>query len=216
MLQSTQAAVNKSTSTKYEDHTGLLHKLAARGWGRLEAAGVPTAYDDVFQLMSESFVRCQKTFDPTKGFTFSAYYGRSCWNNFNKWAADQIEEKHELGLVSVESLSVEHDDGAGSDAYEFINCAAEDDTDESAEDRLQSRQESHRAARMLSPDAKRVIALLVHNSPELLAFVAERNARMLKRIVNINLWVIFDFLGIPRPKAAMIRAELERVYGVKL
>ncbi len=69
---------------------------------------------------------------------------------------------------------------------------------------------------MLSPTAKRVIALLVHDAPELLAFVAERNARMLKRIVNINLWPIFDFLEIPRPKAAMIRAELERVYDVKL
>src|SRR5229473_2525481 len=94
MLQSTQAVVNKSTSTKYEDHTGLLHKLAARGWGRLEGAGVPTAYDD----------------------------------------------------------------GGGSDAYEFISCAMDDDTDESAEERLEARQESHRAARMLSPNAKRVIA----------------------------------------------------------
>jgi hypothetical protein len=216
MLQLTKAVTNKSSSVKYEDHTGLLHKLAARGWGRLEAAGVSTAYDDVFQLMSESFVRAQKTFDPTKGFSFSAYYGQSCWHNFNKWAAKQIEEKHELGLISVDALSAEHEDGGSSDAYEFINTAMDDDTDESAQDRLEARQESHRAARLLSPNAKRVIALLIHNSPALLEYVAERNARMLKRIVNINLWTIFDFLEIPRPKAALIRAELERVYGVKL
>ncbi len=80
--------------------------------------------------MSESFVRAQKTFDPTKGFSFSAYYGQSCWHNFNKWAAKLIEEKQELGLVSVEAMSIEHDAGASSDAYESIGGAMDDDTNE--------------------------------------------------------------------------------------
>lgn len=217
MLQSAHAApANRSTSTAFEDHTGMLHKLAKRGWGRLQDAGVTVPYDDVFQLMCESFVRCQSKYDPLTGFSFSAYYGRSCWNNFNRWAEHVIEERHTLGMVSVEELT-----GAGpeegGDALEFCDFAsAEDDTHESPEDILAARQESHRAARLLSLDAKRVVAQLVRNSPELLAFVEAKNARMLKKIVNINLNVIFEFLEIPRPKARAIKDELRQVYGVAL
>jgi DNA-directed RNA polymerase specialized sigma24 family protein len=217
MLQSAQVTTaTKSTSTAFEDHTGMLHKLARRGWGRLQEAGLTTPYEDVFQIMCESFVRCQPKYDPATGFTFSAYYGRSCWNNFNKWAEHLIEEKHTLGMVSVEALAGTDEEGGEGDAFEFLESSqSEEDAHESPEDILAARQESHLAARMLSTDAKRVVQL-VHHSPELLAYVEAKNARMLKKIVNINLWTIFDFLEIPRPRARAIRQELQQVYGVAL
>ena len=218
MLQSAHAApVTRSTSIAFEDHTGMLHKLAKRGWGRLQEAGVTVPYEDVFQLMCESFVRCQSKYDPATGFSFAAYYGRSCWNNFNRWAEHVIEERHTLGMISVEELSGAAPDEDAGDVFEFCDFSDnEDDAHDSPEDILAARQESHRAARMLSLDARHVVAQLVHNSPALLAFVEAKNARALKKIVNINLGVIFEFLEIPRPKARAIRAELERVYGVAL
>jgi hypothetical protein len=215
MLQSAQASiVTKSTSTRFEDHTGMLHKLAKRGWGRLLEAGVTLPYEDVFQFMCESFVMCQSKYDPSTGFSFGAYYGRSCWNNFNKWAERQIDEKHTLGMVSVEELTGGVGEDAG-DALEFCDFGQEeDDAHDSPEEILEARQESHRAARALSPTAKRVVALLVHHTQELLAFVEAHNARGMKRIVNINLNVIFNFLEITNK--AGVKAELERVYGVTL
>jgi DNA-directed RNA polymerase specialized sigma24 family protein len=212
MLQSAQSNINTRTSTRYEDHTGMLHKLAKRGWGRLQEAGLDTAYEDVFQQMCESFVKCQATYKPDTGFSFSAYYGRSIWNNFNAWAERLIDEKHTLGLISVESLCKADDDGEG-DAFEFIEQEDEEDT---PEDRLAARQESHRLARLLSDDAKRMVALLAHQTPALEHWMAERNARMLRKTHTVNLWLIGEFLGFERNKVSRLRLELERVYGVEL
>jgi DNA-directed RNA polymerase specialized sigma24 family protein len=218
MLQLAKVAQvsSKAYSTKFEDHTGMLHKLAKRAWGRLQEAGVTVPYEDVFQNFCESFVRCEATFKADTGFTFSAYYGRSCWNNFNRWAEGQINEKHTLGMVSVEELGNDSDHDGGGDVLEFGDFADEDDAHESPEDILSARQESHRAARMLTPVAKRVVALLAHNTPELLAFMDQRNARMLKKSDNITLRVIFDFLDLAPARARAVRAELQQVYGVTL
>jgi DNA-directed RNA polymerase specialized sigma24 family protein len=212
MLQSAQSTINTRTSTRYEDHTGMLHKLAKRGWGRLQEAGLDVTYEDVYQHMCESFVKCQSTYKVDTGFSFSAYYGRSIWNNFNHWAERQIEEKHTLGLVSVESLCGSDDEGE-TDVFEFIE---QEDDEETPEDRLAARQESHRLARMLSDDAKRMVALLAHQTPALEQWMDERNARMLKKTYQINLWLIGEFLGFERKKVSRLRLELERVYGVEL
>jgi DNA-directed RNA polymerase specialized sigma24 family protein len=214
MLQSAQSTTDVRTSTRYEDHTGMLHKLAKRGWGRLLENGLETPYEDVFQQMCESFVKCQATYKADTGFSFSAYYGRSIWNNFNKWAERLIEEKHTLGMVSVESLCGSDEEGE-RDVYEFIE-QNEDDADDSPEERLAARQESHRLARMLSDDAKRIVALLVNPTADLQAWFDARNARMLKKFQHINIWMIGEYLELKRDKTARLRLELERVYGVIL
>jgi hypothetical protein len=216
-IQAAPVAVSpKFASTNYEDHTGMLHTHARKGWGRLEANGVTVEYGDVFQHMCESFLICQRTYDPSTGFSFGAYYGRSIWNNFNKWAERLIEERQVLGMVSLDALS----DATCSDSssvLEFADFADDgDDSYDSPEDIISARQQSHNAARMLTPTAKRVVALLVHHTPALLAYVEERNSRMLRKMVNINLWTIMDFLEVPRPMARALRIELGQVYGIEL
>ncbi|MEZ2310854.1 hypothetical protein AB6809_29840 [Paraburkholderia sp. RCC_158] len=192
----------------------MLHKLARKGWGRLQEVGLSTPYEDVFQFMCESFVRCQPKYDPATGFTFSAYYGRSCWNNFNKWAERLCLEHTQLGMVSVEVLGGASDGDESRDVYEFLDAA--DDDHDTPEERLEARQESHRAARALSPVAKQVIALLVHQTPEFMAFFDERNARLTKKFTAVTLGMIFEFLELSKPKGRQIKEELRRIYGVDL
>ncbi|CAG9229077.1 hypothetical protein [Burkholderia vietnamiensis] len=208
-------AASAARNAFYTDNVGLLHTFAKKGFGRLAEAGVSVTYEDVYQQMSESLVRCIATFDESKGWKFAAYFGQSCWNNFNRWAERMIEERMRLGLVSTEALAgdgLEEDDGG--DAYEFI--AHDEEDDDTPESLLERRQSRLKNIAMLSPNAKRAVSLLLHQTPEFMEFFDSTCARMALPPKEVTLRMIFRFLNLKKSECDRVRAELERVYGVKL
>ncbi|KVH64477.1 hypothetical protein WS89_04120 [Burkholderia sp. MSMB1072] len=210
-------AATAARSAYYTDNIGLLHKFAKKGFGRLAEAGVSVDYEDVYQQMTESLVRCISTFDPTKGWKFSAYFGQSCWNNFNKWAERMIEERTRLGLVSTEALAGDGlDEGGSGDSYEFLSSQDEEEDADTPESLLERRQSRLANIAMLTPNAKRVVALLLHQTPEFMAFFEETCERMVLPPKDITLRMIFRFLSLKKSECDRVRAELERVYGVAL
>ena len=74
---------NRAYSTDFSAHRNLIYKLALKGWGRLQAAGVVMDVEDVFQEMSLIYCKAAEGYDPKHGITFTAYLGRAIWNDFN-------------------------------------------------------------------------------------------------------------------------------------
>jgi RNA polymerase sigma factor (sigma-70 family) len=94
----------RAFSTEFASHEGLIHSFARKGYGRLQAARVSIDYEDVFQEMCVSFTKAKAKYDPQTGFSFSAYFGRAIWNDFNKFADRLITERVELGIINFEDM----------------------------------------------------------------------------------------------------------------
>lgn len=104
---------SRAYSTEFSAHKALICRMAQKGWGRLQNAGVVMDYDDVFQEMSLIYCKAAAGYDPSKGFTFTAYLGRAIWMDFNKFAEKLINDQCGLGLVRIESI--------GNDEMDFYD-----------------------------------------------------------------------------------------------
>jgi hypothetical protein len=131
--------VPRNRSLRFEDHAGIMNKLAKMFFARMMAAQIHSAtYDEIMGELSLAFVKAAKGYNPDAGFTFTAFLERCCLNHCNKWASKLIKEQygsdraidfHEaalghmgLGYVSVHDMETE--DGEDPDFYSSI----EDDT----------------------------------------------------------------------------------------
>jgi hypothetical protein len=113
-------AEERKFNSEFSLHTGLIHTLTRKCWGRLKEAGLDEfEYDDVYQINCVSYVKAAKAYDATRGITFGAYLGRAIYNEFNKFADRVINEKHELGFVSYNDFSSEEND---ADFLEYHNA----------------------------------------------------------------------------------------------
>lgn len=183
-------------STNFKDHEELLHKFAKKGFARLQDARVNwISYDEVLGQMSLYFVQAEAKFDAKRGYTFTAYMGRVCANNFNKWAHDQVRDQVELGLISIEDLGGDQseDDGAPVDFHAFMST----DTEESPEEIMERRQTMWNYAK-LSDDARKVCKALMQRQDD----------------ASIN--VVMRDIGMKPAAQRKVKEELFRNFGVKL
>ncbi len=168
---------SRAFRTDFESHSNLIHSFARKGFGRLQAARVLIDYEDVYQEMCISFVKAQKMYNPDSGFSFTAYFGRAVWNDFNKLAERLIGEKVAVGMESVEDFRHEEDDG--QDIYAFLSV--ETDSAESPEDMIEHNQEfiAHfgKCMRQLSPESRRVVAQFLAPSETLKQYHAAKRAK---------------------------------------
>jgi len=146
----------RAYQTDYASHEGLIHSFARKGYARLQAAHVSVEYEDVFQDMCFSFAKAQKSYNPETGFSFTAYFGRAIWNDFNKKAQNAISEQVELGLVRVEDMATEDNDG---DMLEYLIADIENASapDELIERRQEFISRFEMVLRSVSPATRKVI-----------------------------------------------------------
>lgn len=79
--------LSRTYSTRFEDHKGLLYKLATQCYGRLRGAGITAMeFEDVQSELNIAYVKASRGFDASLGISFGAYLGRACFNHFNKLA----------------------------------------------------------------------------------------------------------------------------------
>lgn len=69
---------------KFEDHVGLVHLQAKRGFKWADGAKSGLTYDDMFQEASYAFVVAANGFNPDMGLKFSAYYTQVAFSMFRK------------------------------------------------------------------------------------------------------------------------------------
>lgn len=81
----------------YADNVGLIHVVARKGYGRLQGIGASVDYDDLFQDLSETFIKSFDGFDDDAG-KFSTYFITAARNKVN-----QIAEGYELDRMGVKT-----------------------------------------------------------------------------------------------------------------
>lgn len=162
-------SLNRSMSTKFEDHTGLIHQLTHKCYGRLKEVGVNTLeYEDVFQINCETFVMAAPKFNPEFGVTFGAYLGRAIYNQFNRAVKKIITEHVELGMVSYHSFVADDDE-----EFDFLDCYEHEDlTVHGVEQVLVQRAEARERISKLSPIAKVFVRELIAPTNALVETVA--------------------------------------------
>lgn len=129
--------VPRNRSLKFQDHQGLLMKLAKKYYGRLLSAQIPsTSFDDVMGELSLAFVKAAKGYDQGSEFTFTAFLGTCCQNHFNKYAKRLMLEH--FGTESARDLEDgEYSNmGLGTISVEDMRGGADEDNDEGLFDRL--------------------------------------------------------------------------------
>lgn len=89
----------------YADNTGLIHTVARKGYGRLQAIGAAIEYEDVVQELTEVFIKSFDKFDDERGCRFSSYFVPAAYRKLNRIAEDYEAERVELGIRSVEEMN---------------------------------------------------------------------------------------------------------------
>jgi hypothetical protein len=192
-------------STQFVDHEGLLHKFARKGFARLQAAGVSWVdYEEVFGQMQLYFVQAEAKFEAGRGWTFAAYLGRVCINNFNKWAADLIEEQMGLGLLRISDT--QGGDEEGSEDRDFYETHTSEQ-DESPEEIIERYDYIHKTRSSLSRDAAVVVRELAAPSQDLLNVLNGRDA---------TIAAIGRFLNYTPARIKKVKQELSTKFGVAL
>lgn len=203
------AASERAFSTNFDDHTGLVHNFARKGWGRMLAAHVNVEYEDVFQEMSVTFTKAVRTFDPSKGVAFTSYMGRAIWNDFNRYAQKHIDERMQLGLVSMDNIE-------GEDDNYFAESLASDER--TPEESLERKQDMLEKLRALSPTAKFLAAQLISPPAALEEAFAAHQAEAVesggRRVVGMTLRFIGSFYQIDARRMSAAIKELKTRYGV--
>ena len=201
---------SRAFSTDFNDHVNLVHTFARKGWGRMIAAQVNVEYEDVFQEMSVTYTKAARSYDPSKGFSFTSYVGRAIWNEFNRYAEKYIGEQTELGLISAQDVNDEH---SFEDYYESIDSGVA-----TPEEQLIRKQEMLNNLRGLSPTAKFLAAQLMTPAPELQEAFEEHRAALIEKngraAREMGLRFIGNHFGIKDGRLNDAINELKSVYGV--
>jgi DNA-directed RNA polymerase specialized sigma24 family protein len=209
---------SRSFSTKFEDHEPLLHTMTRKCFGRLVQMNPSADYEDLFQELCVAFVRAQKTYDPTKGISFTAYMGRAVYNEFNGMMDKIARDNEAIPMISAQELEARGDDG-DIDFY-----GTYDPKQATMEDLIVRSDEARDNFMKLSYPARLVVKELHKPSKELLkahsgmlahSALARAKGENVPRVSHeITLRVVAQYLHIDKKTLASIRQEFREVVGV--
>lgn len=184
----------RNRSTNIADHDGLLWFFARKAYARLEGANVVgVELEDVYQEMCLSAVRAAEKYNPDLGYSFTAYLGRACWQNFNKVAEKLINEQVGLRLSRIEDLH----ERFGAEGEESILSFMELGEGESPEDIVERKQHVRHKISRLSPQAKLALSSFIRQS-----FVSEK---------RVSFREVIDQLDEPVRVRERVRQELRNL-----
>lgn len=210
------SSVSKAYSTEFSLHVGLIRQLTASVAKRAMACGVDYDFDDAYQDGCVAYTKAAKGYDPERGITFTAYLGRTIYNELNRQVQTWIECRSELHIQSIEDMGAE-----GQDILEVLEAP-----EESAEEILGHRQEMRQKVMALSAMSRSVIRELNHPSPELRQTIeqkqisAKAQRAMGKKFVRVpdspTFALVAEHLGLSKREYARIRQEFREKLGVDL
>lgn len=220
------AKKGRGYSTRYEDHVGLLRKLARGQWGIMQGLGIEVEFDDIFQEMSLAYCAALSGYNPEYGITFSAYLGRTALNNWAKVKDRLVRERMQLGMYSLDEIESGDEEGVASilDRIGGTCLSPEDEIlqAESGREGLVTllRNLKRRTGKSLSPLAARLVSDLMNPSDTIrAAWLARRSHSLRSRALDpeseeakecggISLIFIARLRGVPLPAFREVCSEL--------
>lgn len=182
-----------------ESVSDLLHKVAMTCYARVMSMGLSMNFDDVHQEMLLSYVKAKAKWNPEGEAVFNTYCKIVCENNFNHAIKKMERERHELGMVSINSLC-SNEDGSADDPMELMLAAAGSLRDR-PEYRMEQAGEMRANMARLSPGAKKLVSALLS---------AERpNISPAPRLRDLA-----SMVGLDGDELHRVKKEILRTFGV--
>jgi DNA-directed RNA polymerase specialized sigma24 family protein len=198
--------VSRAFDTSFEAHKGLLHKMARKGYGRLIDLNVAVDYEDIFQEMSLAYVKAAQKYDVTKGITFSAYLGKTVWNEFNCF----VEREQRQNFVSVDSFEVGDDD---MDVYGAIASPCQ-----TPEELIEMKQEAQYKNKRSGKLTKYLVSQLLNPSTKLIeAFNREvENATdRVPRDITLS-FILKHQTAFDADEVRLAKRQIQTIYGITI
>lgn len=224
MSVQTQAATPRPNTgrgydTSFEAQNGLIHKLARKLHSRVLATHVNMPYEDVYQEACLSYVEALRTYDPSRGITFSAYMGRAVLNNVNRIVGKHIEERVQHKVKLFSELSNEDDENY---TPEEIFASSVAGVEETAIRSVEIRERIN----SLTPNARRIIRELMSPTPQVInahkAYIEHcaaqyaKSGRQQRTHAKLTVRLIGRYLGLTPRQMTAITREYKTVLGVSI
>jgi hypothetical protein len=160
--------------------------------------------EDMVGELGVAYTKCLAGFNPDVGIRFSTYLVTACYRHANQMIERLERERQVVSCTSIDSLM---EDGEGS---EFLDRYIASEEHISHEDVLLARERMIDLARSMTPNARKVCALLVRPTPELIAFCEAKDPPKDGRDpVRVDL--ICRFLGLDFKAATALRFEFRHL-----
>lgn len=222
-----KSPVTRSRSVNFKDHERLVHMLARKGYARLQALKISVLdYEDVFQEMSMSFVRAADKWNPDFGTSFTAYFGRAAFNDFNK-VVERLTERAAPVFLLGDHIPADgrcHEDPTEGEIVEYL-LTAEGGFAESTEDAVARREDALRNFKKLTRTTQELVEELIDPSQDIeAAFGAVQEHFLHAKTLgekpdipkprSINLTFIAKQKGLSQTSLRRAISELKAVYEV--
>ena len=180
----------------YESIERQLKGLALKFFGRVMAIGIAMSLEDVEQELSIAYVKAKAAWKPDGGARFTTYFQTVACRHFNACILKEETERAHLGMGSVSALTDKW--GMGDDeAEDALEHSAEQE--DSREDSMIRLEEMRERIAKLSPDARRLVAMLLR---------AEGTC------TDVTLKTLCAGMQIEGPRLKAVKAELNANFGV--
>ncbi|WP_323016355.1 sigma factor [Castellaniella sp.] len=213
--QATTTRANpRGYDTSFEAQNALMMMLSRRVHSRVRQSGAFILFEDIYQEACLAYTNALRTYDPSRGITFSAYLGRAVMNEANRYVKKRIEERTVHKVVAFCELQSD-DNFSPEELIPDASFNVEDLSVRSAEireriDRLSL--ESKLIVRELLSPTRKVLAAHRRYVRAAVAKAAEKNARAPSTALTVRM--IGKHLGFSRPQMHAIAREFKEVLGV--
>lgn len=180
----------------YESIRLQVKKLAHLFYGRARAIGIAMDIEDVEQEINFAYVKARGAWRPEGGARFSTYFQTVACRHFNDRIRKEENERANLGMGSMSALA---DKWGMGDEDESSTIEAAQGIEDSREDSLVQIEEMRERLSRLTPDARRLVALLLK---------AEGTCQ------DVTLKGLCTHLAIEGARLRSIKAELNAHFGV--
>lgn len=195
---------------RFEDHKGLVQKLASEAYMKQARLGLHPDWSDVYSDVCLAFVNASRQFKPELGFSFSTYFSKCVRTLMIKATAARMEIDY--------NETVRLDAQRGDDNESTLHDALGRENDPTAA--MIEREAIARAKRHLDNNSF-IIASLLRNPPPFLVrelrAVRARDARARAQGLSVgpspaslSLAFVMDVMRVRRLERTRIRSKLEK------
>jgi RNA polymerase sigma factor (sigma-70 family) len=147
--------------TSFEGNYKLLHKLCHSYVKKAKMAGLVLDYDDLYQEACLTWVKAQKSFDPSKNFRFTTYMGVAVAHRL----AGSLHKAFEDRRVLVKQVRNSEDDPSQESWLESVSLDV--GAELSPEDKIEQEEFRQVFYDRLSPEARMVLSIIEDTPKEI-------------------------------------------------
>lgn len=142
-----------SLAQYYSDNVGLIHVVAAKAHRRVLAVGGAYDYNDLYQDLTEVFIKSYDQFNDNLGWKFSTYFTAAAYNRVNRVVGKIVAERVDHKVKSTQEIASRGEDG--SEIFDLEDASQNPEAAAASSEMIELMLDS------LSPLAQEIISLTI-------------------------------------------------------